>query len=659
MKQHIDKLNRLSESHGALQPGKGMASGVIALMLAALCFLGVLAFHFPEYLTTPELRKSYNVDVMRLLLFWSLVLSGALALFNVVMSRARWLALAAFVLIGLSLALGGHKVPVNDFADNTPYIGLDWFILDLLGSTLIFVFIEKAVRAAQGPAGVPAGVADRLPPLPRQPHDRGLRPARDQPARPQAVRLGRQGRHPRLGPGPAVLGRPVPDRPGRRPGAVLDASRVSRGARALAPARGAPQRQEHGLAGRLAPAHPRADHHAHARAGADLRARLQQGSDRRLHRHRRLPGGLQPRQRQRPARAAALRDRHAELPPLAPLGRRRGRSTATTRRTSPSSTTPSAPRTRPTAPGRTATAWSATTCRTASSSSSPFRSSGRAERERRACVRFDVAIVGAGAAGLHCAAIAGQLGCSVVLLDHAEKVAEKIRISGGGRCNFTNLDVGASNFDSENPDFCRSALARYTPRDFIDLVERHGIAWHEKHKGQLFCDGSSAQIIAMLRRRMRRRRRAALAAVPGRVGPRRRGRRSSSPRRAARSRRRGSSSPAAASRSRRSARASGATSSPAGSATGSSSRGRRWSLSSAPDPAGQPFAALAGVALPVRIAAGAGARRAEFVDDLLFTHRGLSGPAALQASTYWRPGEAIAIDLAPGVDLARPWPRRS
>src|SRR5678809_1333950 len=143
MKEHYDKLNRLSESHGALQPGKGMASGVIALMLAALCFLGVLAFHFPEYLTTPELRKAYSVDAMRQLLFWSLVLAGALALFNVVMSRARWLALAAFVLIGLSLALGGHKVPVNDFADNTPYIGLDWFILDLLGSTLIFVFIEK------------------------------------------------------------------------------------------------------------------------------------------------------------------------------------------------------------------------------------------------------------------------------------------------------------------------------------------------------------------------------------------------------------------------------------------------------------------------------------------------------------------------------------
>ena len=140
--------------------------------------------------------------------------------------------------------------------------------------------------------------------------------------------------------------------------------------------------------------------------------------------------------------------------------------------------------------------------------------------------------------------------------------------------------------------------------------------------------------------------------MPGRVGPRRRGRlrarHGARPDRA----RRASSSPAAACRSRRSAPASGATCSPAGSATGSSSRGRRWSLSICDGPAWEPFAALAGVSLPVRIAAGRGARRAEFVDDLLFTHRGLSGPAALQASTYWRPGEAIDIDLAPGVDLA-------
>ena len=142
--KELKKLNQLAESHGALQPGKGMISGVIALSLAILCFLGVLAFHWPEYLTTPQLRQSYNVDVMRQLLFWSLVIAGALSLYNIVSGRARWLALAAFVLIGLSLALGGHKVPVDsNFPDNTPYIGLDWFILDLLGSTLIFIFIEK------------------------------------------------------------------------------------------------------------------------------------------------------------------------------------------------------------------------------------------------------------------------------------------------------------------------------------------------------------------------------------------------------------------------------------------------------------------------------------------------------------------------------------
>ncbi|MES2100937.1 MAG: sterol desaturase family protein [Pseudomonadota bacterium] len=152
MKTELDKLNKLSESHGALRPGKGMVTGVIALALAILCFLGVLAFHWPQYLTTPQLRQSYNVEVMRQLLFGSLVLAGALSLFNILMGRARWLALGAFVLIALSLALGGHKVPVDsNFPDHTPYIGLDWFILDLLGSTLIFVFIEKlfALRKEQ------------------------------------------------------------------------------------------------------------------------------------------------------------------------------------------------------------------------------------------------------------------------------------------------------------------------------------------------------------------------------------------------------------------------------------------------------------------------------------------------------------------------------
>lgn len=139
----LDKLNALTASHGELKPGRGMVSGVVALSLAILCFLGVLAFHFPEYLTTPQLRQSYDVQWMRRLLFGALVLAGALALWNIVFGRVRWLSAAAFALVALSLALGGHKVPVNDFPDGTPYIGLDWFILDLLGSTLIFVFVEK------------------------------------------------------------------------------------------------------------------------------------------------------------------------------------------------------------------------------------------------------------------------------------------------------------------------------------------------------------------------------------------------------------------------------------------------------------------------------------------------------------------------------------
>src|SRR3990167_5443471 len=112
--------------------------------------------------------------------------------------------------------------------------------------------------------------------------------------------------------------------------------------------------------------------------------------------------------------------------------------------------------------------------------------------------QFDVVVIGAGAAGLFCAGIAGQRGLRVLVIDHAEKVAEKIRISGGGRCNFTNRDVTPANFLSENPHFCRSALAGYTPQDFIGLVERHGIAWHEKHKGQLFCDRRADDIIQML-----------------------------------------------------------------------------------------------------------------------------------------------------------------
>lgn len=147
----LGKLQQLTASHGDLQSGRGMVSGVIALTLAVLCFLGVVAFHFPEYLTTPQLRKSYDVDVIRRIMLGALVISGSLSLFNILRERTRWLSTISFLIIGVTLLLGGHKVQVNDFPEDTPYIGLDWFILDLLGSTLIFVFIEKlwALRREQ------------------------------------------------------------------------------------------------------------------------------------------------------------------------------------------------------------------------------------------------------------------------------------------------------------------------------------------------------------------------------------------------------------------------------------------------------------------------------------------------------------------------------
>jgi hypothetical protein len=121
------------------------------LILAILCFLGVLAFHFPQYLTTPELRKSYDVSVIRLIMYWAMVIAGGISLYNILFARTRWLAASAFFLVAAAALLGGAKVPVNNFADHTPYIGLDWFILDLLGSSLIFVFIEKlfALRREQ------------------------------------------------------------------------------------------------------------------------------------------------------------------------------------------------------------------------------------------------------------------------------------------------------------------------------------------------------------------------------------------------------------------------------------------------------------------------------------------------------------------------------
>jgi hypothetical protein len=155
----LDKLNKLSESHGEIKPGRGLASGVVALSLAVLCFLGVLAFHFPQYLTTPELRKSYDLALLRQLLYWALVIAGAVALFNMVFGRVRWLSAGTFVLLGLALALGGHKAEVDpNFPDGTPYIGLDWFILDLLGSTLCSSSSRSCSRcAATSRCSAPSG----------------------------------------------------------------------------------------------------------------------------------------------------------------------------------------------------------------------------------------------------------------------------------------------------------------------------------------------------------------------------------------------------------------------------------------------------------------------------------------------------------------------
>ena len=139
----IDKLNQLLSSHGHIQPGKGMMTGVIALALSLLCVLGVLAFHFPAYLTTPQLRQMYDVNVIRYIMLAAMLVAGGLALTNIIFDRVRWLSITAFVLVVVAALAGGHKVPVQNFADHTPYVGLDWFVLDLLGSTLMFVFIEK------------------------------------------------------------------------------------------------------------------------------------------------------------------------------------------------------------------------------------------------------------------------------------------------------------------------------------------------------------------------------------------------------------------------------------------------------------------------------------------------------------------------------------
>ena len=263
--------------------------------------------------------------------------------------------------------------------------------------------------------------------------------------------------------------------------------------------------------------------------------------------------------------------------------------------------------------------------------------------------RFDVAVIGAGAAGMMCASVAGQRGRSVVLIDHAARLAEKIRISGGGRCNFTNREVGPANFLSNNPHFARSALERYSSRDFVDLVMRHRIGFHEKHKGQLFCDESSERIIAML----------VAECDAGRVQWRRPTRVVDLQAGADGFRVDTDGGAIAASRV---VVATGGLSIPKIGATDFAYRlAKRFGLRVVePRPAlvpltfaasvWAPFAALSGVAVPVAIRCEA-VPDVRFDEDLLFTHRGLSGPAVLQISSYWKPGRSLEIDLVPGVDL--------
>ena len=269
--------------------------------------------------------------------------------------------------------------------------------------------------------------------------------------------------------------------------------------------------------------------------------------------------------------------------------------------------------------------------------------------------QWDAVIVGAGAAGLFCAGVAGQRGLKVLVIDHSEKIAEKIRISGGGRCNFTNRNLDPSapqkHFISQNPHFCRSALSRYTPQDFIALVQKHGIAFHEKHKGQLFCDHSAEDIIRML-----------LAECDaGGVTLR-----SSCSVKAVRHLEGGGyalDTSQGEVQTRSLVVATGGLSIPKIGATG-------WGYEVATQfglrlverrpglvpltfdgEAWAPYAQLAGLALPVGISTGEKKSRMHFDEDLLFTHRGLSGPAVLQISSYWQDGTPIRLNLAPDVDL--------
>ncbi|MEO9682786.1 MAG: NAD(P)/FAD-dependent oxidoreductase [Tateyamaria sp.] len=258
---------------------------------------------------------------------------------------------------------------------------------------------------------------------------------------------------------------------------------------------------------------------------------------------------------------------------------------------------------------------------------------------------YDTLIIGAGAAGMMCAAHAGG---RVLVVDHARAPGEKIRISGGGRCNFTNMHCDANAFISENPHFAKSALARYTQWDFIALVEKHDIAWHEKTLGQLFCDVSAKEIVAMLRTLMQD------AGVDLHLQTEVSHFEKSPDGFKATLTRDGRTQQITA---RNAVIATGGKSIPKMGASGFAYNIARQfghpitELAPALVPFTFPegrFAAISGVACPARIAADGPA----FDEALLFTHRGLSGPAVLQASSYWNDGQAITVNLSPQTDLA-------
>jgi predicted Rossmann fold flavoprotein len=266
--------------------------------------------------------------------------------------------------------------------------------------------------------------------------------------------------------------------------------------------------------------------------------------------------------------------------------------------------------------------------------------------------KVDVVILGAGAAGLMCAIEAGRRGRRVVLLDHAERIGKKILISGGGRCNFTNIHCRPENFLSENPHFAKSALARFTPADIIAMVEKHGIRYHEKTLGQLFCDRSAHDVVAMLEREC------ADAGVRILVGTRvisvvRDG---------------NFRVETAATKFEAEAVvvATGGLSIPKMGATEFGySVAEQFGLRIVECRPGlvplvfsiedrEHWCDLAGVSAEVIAKAGVRQRRSSFREKMLVTHRGLSGPSILQVSSYWRPGEAIEVDLAPDIEVMAP-----